>query len=253
MKRNVKYALMQYVPNFERDERINIAVILHSTSDKYLSIKLMENWKRLKKFDDEIDIDFMKNYLKTFKEQFSYNPLNINEIDIDDEMLVEKMTQYYINQFVFKISEISIESTCEQFLEKLKNNYLYFDVDKKKRVSKNESIEFFSEILRGKNIQYELIGGKNSLIGNYNEKINVDMKIQDKYYKIINFNDSNISTYIPTIKMWMMNALELKENKEELIFIVNEQIIDEKISTFITMLERYGKVIKMSEFNDYFK
>ena len=31
------------------------------------------------------------------------------EIDIDDEMLVEKMTQYYINQFVFKISEISIE------------------------------------------------------------------------------------------------------------------------------------------------
>lgn len=131
MKRNVKYALMQYVPSFERDERINVAVILHSTSDKYLSIKLIENWKRLKEFDDEIDIDFMKNYLKTFKEQFSYNPLNVNEIDIDDEMLVEKMTQYYINQFVFKISEIPIESTCEQFLEKLKNNYLYFDIDKK--------------------------------------------------------------------------------------------------------------------------
>lgn len=27
----------------------------------------------------------------------------------------------------------------------------------------------------------------------------------------------------------------------------------EKINTFITMLEKYGKVIKMSEFNDYFK
>lgn len=196
-------------------------------------------------------------YIRVFtedqaREGFSYNPLNINEIDIDDEMLVEKMTQYYINQFVFKISEISIESTCEQFLEKLKKNYLYFDIDKKKRVSKKESIEFFSEILRGKNIQCELIGGKNSLIGNYNEKINVDMKIQDKYYKIINFNDSNISTYIPTIKMWMMNALELKENKEKLIFIVNEQIIDGKINTFIMMLEKYGKVVKMSEFNDYF-
>lgn len=134
---------------------------------------------------------------------------------------------------------------------KIKNNYLYFDINKKKRVSKKESIEFFSEILRGKNIQYELIGGKNSLIGNYNEKINVDMKIQDKYYKIINFNDSNISTHIPTIKMWMMNALELKENKKELIFIVNEQIIDEKINTFIMMLEKYGKVVKMSEFSDY--
>lgn len=51
--------------------------------------------------------------------------------------------------------------------------------------------------------------------------------------------------------MWMMNALELKENKEELIFIVNEQIIDEKINTFIMILEKYGKVVKMSKFNDY--
>ena len=49
----------------------------------------------------------------------------------------------------------------------------------------------------------------------------------------------------------MMNALELKENKKELIFIVNEQIIDEKINTFIMMLEKYGKVVKMSEFSDY--
>ena len=48
MKRNVKYAIMQYVPSFERDERINVAVILHSVEDKYLSIKLIENWNRLK-------------------------------------------------------------------------------------------------------------------------------------------------------------------------------------------------------------
>ena len=253
MKRIVKYALMQYVPNYERDERINIAVILHSKSDKYMSMKLIENWKRLKEFDDEIDIDFMKSYLKTLKEQFKYNELNIDNIDITDDLLLEKMTQYYINQFTFKISEAAIESSCEQFLEKLKNNYLYFDMDKKKRISKKDSIEFFGEILRGKNITYELIGSKNSLIGNYNEKISVDMKINDKYYKIINFNDSNIPTYIPTIKMWMMNALELKEKKEELIFIVNEQVVDEKINVFIAMLEKYGKVIKMSEFNDYFK
>lgn len=33
MKRKVKYAVMQYVPNYERDERINVAVILHSVHD----------------------------------------------------------------------------------------------------------------------------------------------------------------------------------------------------------------------------
>jgi len=52
--------------------------------------------------------------------------------------------------------------------------------------------------------------------------------------------------------MWMMNALELKEKREKLIFVVNEQVSDEKVNTFIKMLEKYGEVIKLSEFNKYF-
>ena len=38
-----------------------------------MSIKIIENWRRLKEFDDELDIDFMKSYLKTVEEQFNYN------------------------------------------------------------------------------------------------------------------------------------------------------------------------------------
>lgn len=253
MKRNVKFAIMKYVPNYERDERINVAVVLHSPEDKFMSIKIIENWRRLKEFDDELDIDFMKSYLKTVEEQFNYNFINSQAINIEDECLLEKMTQFYINQFVFVISNIVIESNCEEFLMKLKDNYLYYDTEKKKRISKKESIEFFGELLRGKNISYELIGSKNSLIGTYDEKINVDLKIKDKYYKIINFNDSNIDTYVPTIKMWMMNALELNEKKEKLVFVINEQVSDEKINTFIKMLSKYGEVVKLSEFNDHFK
>ena len=148
--------------------------------------------------------------------------------------MIEDKQQIFL-EYVNLFSKLNKEQKCNEILEKQK-----------------VILEFLIKYANEKNIQYKLIGGENSLIGNYNEKINVDMKIQDKYYKIINSNDSNISTYIPTIKMWMMNALELKENKEELIFIVNEQIIDEKINTFIMMLEKYGKVVKMSKFNDYF-
>ncbi len=252
MKRNVKFAIMKYVPDYERDERINVAVVLHSPEDKFMSIKIIENWRRLKEFDDELDINFMKSYLKTVEEQFNYNLINSNAINIEDECLLEKMTQFYINQFVFVISSISIESKCEEFLGKLKDNYLYYDSDKKKRPSKKDSIEFFSELLRGKNISYELVGAKNSLTGTYDEKINVDLKINNKYYKIINFNDSNIDTYFPTIKMWMMNALELNDKKEKLVFIINEQIDNEKINVFINMLSKYGEVVKLSEFNNYF-
>lgn len=252
MKRNVKFAIMKYVPDYERDERINVAVVLHSPEDKYMSMKIIENWRRIKEFDDELDAEFMRSYLKTVEEQFNYNLLSSENMDIENECLLEKMTQFYINQFVFIIHSITIESNCEDFLTKLKDNYLYYDTDKKKRISKKERVAFLGELLKGKNISYELIGTKNSLIGSYDEKINVDLKIKDKYYKIINFNDSNIDTYVPTIKMWMMNALELSEKKEKLVFVINEQISDEKINTFIRMLSKYGEVVKLSEFNDYF-
>ncbi len=91
------------------------------------------------------------------------------------------------------------------------------------------------------------------MIGAYDEKINVDLKIKDKYYKVINFNDSNIDSYVPTIKMWMMNALELRDKREKLVFVINEQINDEKVNMFIKMLSKYADVVKLSEFNSYFK
>ncbi len=109
MIRNVKFAIMKYVPNYERDERMNVAVVLHSPEDRFLSIKIIKNWRRLREFDDELDIDFMKSYLKTVEDQFNYNLSNFENINIEDECLLEKMTQFYINQFVFVISNVSIE------------------------------------------------------------------------------------------------------------------------------------------------
>lgn len=254
MKKLVKFAVMQYIPSYERDEKINVGVILHSKFDNYLSMKLIDNWKRLKEFDDELDIEFVKFYLKTVKEQFSYNEykLNLNNVDINDDMLLENMTKYYVNQFIFKIFSTSIDLSPQTFLEQLKKNFLYYDTDKKKRVSKKESLKFFEEILASKNVKYEVIYNKNSLIGKFNEKINVDMMINNKYYKLIELNDTNVSTYISTIKMWMLNAIELKEDNKELIFIVNEQVYDEKVKRIISMLESYSKVIKTSDFIDYF-
>ena len=38
--------------------------------------------------------------------------------------------------FVFVISNIVIESNCEEFLMRLKDNYLYYDTEKKKRFPK---------------------------------------------------------------------------------------------------------------------
>lgn len=249
MKKNVEFAIMQYIPNYERDEKINVAVILHCASERFMNIKTITNLKRLKEFDDEIDVSFIKSYFKSLENAFFYNEFNINKLDIEKENLLEDITKYYVNQFVFKVyKNVSIETNCEKFLTQLKNNYLYFDEKKEKRVSNKDSVKFFAELLKGKNIELELITNKNNLLGNFNEKINVDFKIGKKYYKIINLNENNVDKYTPTIKMWMLNAIELKEKSEELIFLVNEQFSDDKTKIFIEMLKKYGEVMMIEDF-----
>lgn len=252
MKRAVKFAILKYVPNEERDEKINVAVVLHSPQDEFMETRIIENWKRLKNFDDEIDIEFMKAYLKSIQSEFQYKFLDKETKNIKDKMLLDNMAKIYVNQFLFSISEVYIEDTCEEFLTKLKNNYLYYDIEKDKRPSSKESLNFFRDLLKAKNISYEIINFKNSLIGSFDEKINVDLKINDTYYKIITFNDNNIDTYMPKIKMWMLNAIELTEKKEKLIFIINEQETNSKTKKFIEMLGKYAEIIKITDFNDYF-
>ena len=249
MERKVKFALLQYIPNNDRDERINVAVVLHSPQDEFLETKLINNIKRVKEFDDEIDTAFIKQYLKSIQEEFTYNIANSN-ILINDFLLLNEMTKFYVNQFVFKLYESVIDISCNDYLEEIRKQFLYFDIEKRKRPSTKDSLDFFTKILKSKNINYELINAKNSLIGDYNENINVEIKLRDTYYKFINFTDSNVDTYMSIIKMWLFNAIELKELNKRLVFVVNGDMANEKVSMFIKMLKKYGEVIGLEDVNN---
>ena len=64
MTSNVKYAVLKYVPNLERNERINIAIVLHFPKTEQIEMIIINNWKRVKSFDDEADIQFLKKYVE---------------------------------------------------------------------------------------------------------------------------------------------------------------------------------------------
>lgn len=253
MKRKVNYAILRYVPSFERVENINIGVVLHSPEDEYLHMKLITNFTRLKQFDDELDINFIKGYFKSLEESFTYDIVNSGEMNIKDDNLLNELTCFYVNQFIFEVHNgAEIEENCDDFLESLRKGYLHLDIKKEERFSAKENSEFFEKILRSRNINYEIIKNKKYLVGNFDDRINVDFKIDDKYFKLINFNDSNVDSYMMTIKMWMLNAIELKEKNEKIVFIVNELIRNEKTEKFIKMLEKYGEVVRFSEIDRYF-
>lgn len=62
-----EYATIRLVPKIEREEFINIGVILFSKKENYLGIKYYINKEKIALFSDEVDYDFIEGNLLSFK------------------------------------------------------------------------------------------------------------------------------------------------------------------------------------------
>ena len=62
------YVIVRVVPKVEREEFINVGVILSCKEKKYLNARFELNEEKLKSLNHEIDIDMIKNHLKAIEE-----------------------------------------------------------------------------------------------------------------------------------------------------------------------------------------
>ena len=249
MKTRVKYAILKYVLNIERNERINIAVTLHYPEKKQLEMTIINNWRRVKSFDDEADIRFLKKYVDDLKEQFTVNLVNdFDGISLDNPLLLDELTKYFVNKFIFEIHEIDTNEMFGDLLKKLKNIYLYYEVGKDKRITEKESKAYIEQHLLENNISYERRGTKNSIQEQYGNNINFDYKIENNYYKIIFLTEDNYAGYVGILKMWIANAIMLKKENKQLIFVIDDLLKNNKTESYRKMLSDYGDVITVQEF-----
>lgn len=246
MVNNIKYAILKYVPNIERNERINVGIVLHSISTTELEMISINNWNRVKKFDDEVDISFLKKYVEDLKEKFNNNSFSNKELK--DNYLLDNMTKYFVNKFIFEIHEFNTNEKFTTLLDNLKKIYLYYDINKPKRINEKESMALIEKTLIENNILYERRGTKNIIKEEYGNNINFDYKIKDKYYKIIFLTEDNYNGYIAMLKMWIANSIILKKENKELIFVLDDNINNNKTNNYKRMLTDYGKVITIKEF-----
>ncbi|NDV59648.1 DUF3037 domain-containing protein [Bacteroides sp. 519] len=61
-----EYAVIRVLPKVEREEFINVGVILFSKRSKYLRSKFLVNENKLKLFSTELDIESLRKQLETF-------------------------------------------------------------------------------------------------------------------------------------------------------------------------------------------
>ena len=249
MINKAKYAVLKYVPNLERNEIINIAVLLHYPLEEKIEMIIINNWNRVKKFDDEADIKFLKQYVEDLKQKFSNNLFNdFDGIELNNIFLIDEITKYFVNKFIFEIHEINVNNSFNDLLNNLKNIYLYYDIDKNKRTNEKESRAIIEKYLLDNNIKYERQGTKNAIHEKYGNNINFDYKINNKYYKIIFLTEDNYSGYVAMLKMWLANSIILDKEKKDLIFVIDDNINNEKTNNYKKMLSDYAKIISIQDF-----
>jgi hypothetical protein len=62
-----EYAIIRVVPKVEREEFFNVGVILFSKQRKFLGVKYKINEKLLEAFTNEIDLEYLLDYLKAWE------------------------------------------------------------------------------------------------------------------------------------------------------------------------------------------
>lgn len=62
-----EYAVIRIVPRVEREEFLNVGVILYCAKQKFLQAEFKLNEKRIHNFCDKINVEEVEEHLKTFK------------------------------------------------------------------------------------------------------------------------------------------------------------------------------------------
>lgn len=248
MKR-VKYAILKYLPNIERNETINLAIFLHSPSEKKIAMQMIDNWKRIKVFDDEADISFLKSYIKELEFNFTNNMTTLYDTSLlDDINLLDDITKFFVNKFIFELHIIDTDDNYSSLLKNLKNIYLYYEVPKSKRNYEEKSRREFEKNLLENNICYQRRNVKNAIQEQYGNNINFDYKIDNAYYKLIFLTEDNYNGYVSILKMWIANSMILKKENISLVFVVDDLMNNERTSYYKKMLADYGKLISIKDF-----
>ena len=66
-KQVYEYAFIRFVPRVEREEFINVGVILFSKKNDFLRVKYHLDVKRLEAFNEDIDLKLLGAYLNTWE------------------------------------------------------------------------------------------------------------------------------------------------------------------------------------------
>jgi len=74
-----KYYVVRYVPHVEREEYLNIGILLHAAQDEFLDCLMTRDFRRVKRFHPQADMEFLRELQGYFDQQIQQYEENLEE------------------------------------------------------------------------------------------------------------------------------------------------------------------------------
>jgi hypothetical protein len=75
--KSYSYYLVRYVPHTEREEFLNIGLLLHSPEEQFLDCLITRDLRRIKRFHPQADLDFLRDLQSHFEQQIQAQEDNL--------------------------------------------------------------------------------------------------------------------------------------------------------------------------------
>ena len=87
------YYLVRYVPNAERGEFLNIGLLLHSPGEQYLDCLITDDFRRVKRFHPQADLEFLRDLQGYFEQQIQQHEGDLEHFLDDMQQSLSHLVQ----------------------------------------------------------------------------------------------------------------------------------------------------------------
>jgi len=110
------YYLVRYVPNAEREEFLNIGLLLHSPEEQFLDCLVTRDFRRVKRFHPQADLEFLHELQNHFEQQIQQHEDNLPAFLAEMEQSFSHLIQLAPARPVLSVEP---QAELQQLFEKL--------------------------------------------------------------------------------------------------------------------------------------
>lgn len=256
----IYFSVCRYVPSILRGEYVNIGLAYHIPSEKRLNFIASKNIRRIKSFDDEIEVDVINAIFESLKYEFGSITLEkydeYEDIDLSNPNLLTEKTSGYVNQIQF--SEVKVyesQDDTEKAIKDLTDMFLYYDKKKSERINQDRVRALAVKIINSSSYKSSLerVERKEGFFEHpYDIKFNING--HEKYIKAFSFDYKHPRLIFKEIKAYLYELEHALNNGlirlSDIKIVINNTDLESNYEKEITKnLPEELEVLTLEQFN----